>query len=596
MVWGSIGSHMKFGTKIILLAVIPAALFILGLVASISSLVQTRASFDSYLGSEHVVERGLSDMVTQGLQMGQALRNVVLDPANPKAMENFKAAQIAYDRAAEQTAQAAHEPALRDALTRVAALRSSQREAQDKVLALVATSEQAIAMLNKEETPAWRLLRADLLQLRDDAAKSAQQVHERVNAQADRAIYVSLGISVFAILASVLLNLRMHATVRRELGGDPGEARQALEEIAHGNLSARVQNIGGEASMMGGLQRMQTALTGLVSGVRQSAGSIATATDEIASGSQDLSDRTERQASALEQTASSSVSLGEQVRQNADSARQANQLAVNASSVARQGGEVVGEVVQTMKGINEASRKIADIISVIDGIAFQTNILALNAAVEAARAGEQGRGFAVVASEVRLLAGRSAEAAKEIKMLIGASVERVEQGSLLVDKAGQTMSEVVDAISSVASIMGSITAASSAQADGVLSVGNAVTEMDRSTQQNAALVEQMAAAANSLKSQAGELVRAVAVFHLGEGGAHLQSAAASPVRLSSPQRVASPMPALASKPTAKPLGRPVAKPVARPPAKPLAKPIALAPAKPVAKPVAKAAEEEWETF
>jgi methyl-accepting chemotaxis protein len=208
--------------------------------------------------------------------------------------------------------------------------------------------------------------------------------------------------------------------------------------------------------------------------------------------------------------------LGATVKQNADSARQANQLAMNASTVAVQGGEVVSEVVETMKGINEASRKISDIIGVIDGIAFQTNILALNAAVEAARAGEQGRGFAVVASEVRSLAGRSAEAAKEVKKLINTSVERVAQGSILVNKAGSTMDEVVTSIKRVTDIMGEISAASGEQSAGVSQVGEAVTQMDQATQQNAALVEEMAAAASSLESQAQDLVQVVAMFKLNE--------------------------------------------------------------------------------
>jgi methyl-accepting chemotaxis protein len=207
--------------------------------------------------------------------------------------------------------------------------------------------------------------------------------------------------------------------------------------------------------------------------------------------------------------------LGNTVRQNADSAKQANQLAVDAAAVAVQGGAVVGQVVQTMQGINDASRKIFDIIGVIDGIAFQTNILALNAAVEAARAGEQGRGFAVVASEVRSLAGRSAQAAKEIKGLIGASVERVEQGNMLVDKAGSTMQQVVNAINRVTAIMAEISNSSHEQSSGVAQVGEAVTLMDQATQQNAALVEEMAAAAGSLNAQANDLVQAVAVFKLG---------------------------------------------------------------------------------
>ena len=224
--------------------------------------------------------------------------------------------------------------------------------------------------------------------------------------------------------------------------------------------------------------------------------------------------RTEQQSSSLEQTASGMAALGLAVRQNADSASQANQLAMNASMVAVSGGEVVGQVVETMKGINDASRRIGDIIAVIDGIAFQTNILALNAAVEAARAGEQGRGFAVVATEVRSLAGRSAEAAREIKSLINASVERVEQGTLLVDKAGATMTQVVSSIQRVTDIMGEISSASSAQADGVAQVGESVSQMDRTTQQNAALVEQIAAAASGLQTQSEDLVQTVAVFNL----------------------------------------------------------------------------------
>jgi methyl-accepting chemotaxis protein len=266
---------------------------------------------------------------------------------------------------------------------------------------------------------------------------------------------------------------------------------------------------------------MRQRLINIVSSVRNNAESVATGSTEIAQGNHDLSARTESQASALEETAASMEELSATVKQNADSARQANQLAMSASMVAINGGEVVAQVVDTMKGINESSRKIADIISVIDGIAFQTNILALNAAVEAARAGEQGRGFAVVASEVRSLAGRSAEAAREIKNLINTSVERVEQGSILADKAGTTMTEVVNSIKRVTYIMGEISAASNEQALGVAQVGEAVTQMDHTTQQNAALVEEMAAAASSLKSQAQVLVKAVAVFRLGieESGA-----------------------------------------------------------------------------
>ena len=267
--------------------------------------------------------------------------------------------------------------------------------------------------------------------------------------------------------------------------------------------------------MVDALQRIESS----IAAVRHSSESIGVAATEIAHGNNDLSARTEQQASALEETAASMEELNATVRQNADNARQANQLALGASTVAVRGGEVVGEVVQTMKGINASSNKIADIIGVIDSIAFQTNILALNAAVEAARAGEQGRGFAVVASEVRSLAGRSAEAAKEIRNLIADSVQRVNQGTALVDKAGQTMTEVVVAIRRVTDLVGEISAASGEQSAGVSQVGEAITQMDRSTQQNAALVEQSAAAAESLRNQAQALVQTMAVFRISQDGA-----------------------------------------------------------------------------
>jgi methyl-accepting chemotaxis protein len=322
---------------------------------------------------------------------------------------------------------------------------------------------------------------------------------------------------VAGILFGFAFGMAMVRGIGRQLGGEPDEAAELARSVAAGDLTSQiVLRPGDTTSMMAQLVTMQNSLAGVVGNVRQGAESVSTASSEISQGNHDLSARTESQASALEQTAASMEQLSATVKQNADSARQANQLAASASTVAVKGGEVVAQVVDTMKGINEASRKISDIISVIDGIAFQTNILALNAAVEAARAGEQGRGFAVVASEVRSLAGRSAEAAKEIKTLINTSVERVEQGTALVDEAGNTMTEVVSSIKRVTDLMGEISSASNEQAAGVSQVGEAVTQMDQVTQQNAALVEEMAAAASSLKSQAQDLVKVVAVFKLDE--------------------------------------------------------------------------------
>ncbi|NUN61217.1 MAG: MCP four helix bundle domain-containing protein [Burkholderiaceae bacterium] len=319
-----------------------------------------------------------------------------------------------------------------------------------------------------------------------------------------------IGLGMVALLAAAVLGWLITRSLLRELGGEPRAAAQVARTVAEGDFTQHIAvQAGDQSSLMAQLATMKSGLAQVVSQVRRSSESVAMASAEIAQGNQDLSARTESQASALEETAASMEQLGATVRQNADSASQANALARSASDVAVRGGEVVGQVVETMKGINESSKRIADIISVIDGIAFQTNILALNAAVEAARAGEQGR--------------RSAEAAKEIKQLISASVERVEQGSAMADQAGETMTEVVQSIRRVTDLMGEINSASAEQASGVAQVGEAVTQMDQATQQNAALVEEMAAAAGSLSSQAQELVQAVAVFKLdaslgGNGG------------------------------------------------------------------------------
>ncbi|MFD2301204.1 methyl-accepting chemotaxis protein [Paracidovorax citrulli] len=352
----------------------------------------------------------------------------------------------------------------------------------------------------------------------DRTIPARNRLSERINdvqelADTDRDLATIAVLVVVACLAGLSWYLR---SVVRELGADPPDLKRVALAVAGGDLAVDVPVRARDgASVMAGLGSMRDRLAAVVTTVRSSSESVSSASREIAAGNHDLSARTERQASALQQTAASMEELGSTVRRNADSARRANELAQAASSVAADGGTVVAQVVDTMKEIQDSSRQIGDIIGVIDGIAFQTNILALNAAVEAARAGEQGRGFAVVAAEVRTLAQRSATAAREIKELITGSVERVGRGSGLVDRAGATMTEVVASIRRATDLMGEISASSAEQSQGVDQIAEAITHVDQATQQNAALVEQMAAAASSLSTQAAELVRAVEVFQLG---------------------------------------------------------------------------------
>ncbi|MRX10065.1 HAMP domain-containing protein [Pseudoduganella sp. FT25W] len=322
--------------------------------------------------------------------------------------------------------------------------------------------------------------------------------------------------SIILLVVNIGIGMVLAMWVARIVARPLQEAVSLARDVADGDLTRDidVKSSCETGQLMQALKDMTGNLQSLVSQVRNGTDTIATASAEIASGNQDLSSRTEEQASSLEETASSMEELTSTVKQNADNARQANQLAQSASGIALKGGDVVGQVVGTMASINESSRKIVDIISVIDGIAFQTNILALNAAVEAARAGEQGRGFAVVAGEVRNLAHRSAAAAKDIKLLISDSVEKVETGSVLVNQAGETMHEIVTSITRVTDIMSEITSASVEQSAGIEQVNTAIVQMDQVTQQNAALVEQAAAAAESMQEQAAKLSEVVSVFKL----------------------------------------------------------------------------------
>ncbi len=385
-------------------------------------------------------------------------------------------------------------------------------EERDHTMVLAASGEfdQAIKNATVVATPKFDAAHGTLFKLLELRRNSANKEYAHAESQYQN----TLNITIAAVAAGVLLAVLIGYLLVRAIVGPLNKAIEAANRVASGDLTSHIEvNSTNEMGrLLQALKTMNDNLLDLVGKVRNSTESIATASNEIASGNSDLSQRTEEQASSLEETASSMEELTSTVRQNANNARQANQLAVGASEVAMKGGTVVGQVVQTMSSIHDSSKKIVEIISVIDGIAFQTNILALNAAVEAARAGEQGRGFAVVATEVRTLAQRSAAAAKEIKELINDSVAKVDEGTKLVDEAGLTMDEIVTAVKRVTDIMSEISAASQEQSSGIDQINQAVTQMDEATQQNAALVEEASAAAESMKEQSRILTQAVSVF------------------------------------------------------------------------------------
>ncbi|PIF74491.1 methyl-accepting chemotaxis protein [Variovorax sp. 54] len=393
-------------------------------------------------------------------------------------------------------------------------LRTKYQAAKDDVTRAKASGNtvETVRAYQLSFQPAAKAYENRVLELLAIERRDIDEMSHAIDAANAKSFNLRLLLTALTVLLGGLFAFFISRSIVRPLAKAVGVA----ETVAAGDLSAniRVDSRDETGQLMQALKDMNANLAKVVGEVRMGTETIATASGQIASGNQDLSSRTEEQASSLEQTAASMEELTSTVKQNADNARQANQLAVSASEVAVKGGAVVSQVVDTMGSINASSKKIVDIIGVIDGIAFQTNILALNAAVEAARAGEQGRGFAVVASEVRSLAQRSAAAAKEIKTLIGDSVEKVEEGSKQVAEAGRTMEEIVGSVKRVTDIMGEITAASQEQTSGIEQINQAITQMDQVTQQNAALVEEASAAAQSLQEQAGSLVQAVSVFKL----------------------------------------------------------------------------------
>ncbi|WP_374562086.1 methyl-accepting chemotaxis protein [Ideonella sp.] len=423
----------------------------------------------------------------------------------------------------------------------------------------------------------------ELEKARTTFAAMVKETEERIISERAEAKRIGMIQSNFRLGGALLvlgIFFALMWTVARSIAQPLVAATACAQRIARGDLSENIVDNGKDeiSAFVRVLGDMQLSLRDIVGQVRASADSISTASAEVASGNLDLSQRTEHAASNLQETAASLHELTGNVRHSADSAAQATQLASSASQVAERGGKVVAQVVKTMDEINASSRKIADITGVIDGIAFQTNILALNAAVEAARAGEQGRGFAVVAAEVRSLAQRSAEAAKEIKALIGSSVDRVENGARQAQDAGEAMTEIVGSVRRVNDIIGEITAAASEQSHGIGQVNTAVTQLDQMTQQNAALVEESAAAAESLKDQAQRLMQVVATFRL-DGNGSLATAAPAP---SAPARSAAPARAAA--------------PAPRPAAAPAAAPVAAAAPSPAPAAASTAAEDEWTSF
>ena len=507
--------HLKISTRLVIGF---AAMALVIIVLGVSALMRVHAineDFNGALDQRYPTIKRLLVIKEGNATVARALRDmfILTEPAQLTALkaeidEVSKRTSAQFDHLKNVMTTADSKAAFEQLST----VRAAYRAPRDKLIKLL----QAGQLDEAKQTLVADVIPRQIAYMKavDDMVTIGDQMMVQAGEEADHEVAVTQATVGTCIAGALLMALVIAVWLIRSTTRPLNQAVQVARSVAAGDLTTVFDASGHNetAQLLAALKDMQGRLATIVTDVRSNAEGVATASAEISSGNSDLSSRTENQASALEQTAASMEELGSTVRANSDNAQQANQLAQAASQVAAQGGHAVQQVVATMKGISDSSRQITDIIGTIDGIAFQTNILALNAAVEAARAGEQGRGFAVVASEVRTLAQRSAAAAKEIKGLIAQSVERVEQGTRQVDDAGTTLEQVVASIRRVSDIVGEISSASREQAAGVGQVGEAVTAMDQVTQQNAALVEQSAAAAESLKLQAQQLVSAMAVF------------------------------------------------------------------------------------
>ena len=508
---------MKLRTKLSLTVALCFALFLLALTVALIATFSANEKFEHFIDHDQAELQSATTMYAQGLQMGQALRNIVMDPANRTAYKNLDDAAAEFGRQQTSVRQLlAGRPSELAAFEEIAALRAQQQPIQRRVVELAVTDQAAaIAMIAAEETPVWRQMRDRLTKFSKVKNEAVAVTRAQMAVFTKKMVIISLTLAALALVSGIVLMSWLINYVMRQLGGEPEYAVKIAQGIAQGDFSVPVVLHRNDThSLLFSMDAMRVRLSQTLHEVHLAAQSVNAGAREIAAGNADLSARTEEQAASLEETASSMEEITSTVHQNAGNAQQAKQFGKGAADVALKGGAVVSRVVETMASIKDGSRKIVDIISVIDGIAFQTNILALNAAVEAARAGEQGRGFAVVASEVRTLAQRSAAAAKEIKELIGNSVSRVDAGSVLVDEAGATMKQIVASVQEVTGILDNIATASEQQSSGIEQINLAITQMDEVTQQNAALVEQAAASAQSMQDQAERLAAGVAKFKL----------------------------------------------------------------------------------